>query len=446
MKISKYNLMFKYKTKKLAFNSMTCAFAVVTDSFLKILEKVASKTFNESECSREELDLVESMKKGRFLIDDCFDELEFLKFKNFQGRFSTDRLSLTIAPTFSCNFACPYCYESAKDGFMSQEVMNAVCKTVEQAAQNKKMVHVSWYGGEPLLAKNIIWELSNKFMACAEKFGTNYSAAIVTNGYLLDDRTIRKFLKYKIMRAQITIDGPAEIHNSRRKLKNSSESTFDVILNNAKKALDAGINVAIRINVDKTNENRVNELLDILLNYGLSDAYVYLGHVKAATECCQSISSDCLSTEDYALKFVNFEDVLLKKGFNSNNYPRYPRTLSNNCSADSISSKVIAPDGSLYKCWHDISNPKMSIGNIKDLDDVSDHNIMTQVKYMLFNPFQITECKECNVLPLCMGGCPNVLNKVSCQNWKYSLIETLKQKYDLLFDPVGEVTTKNSKL
>ena len=31
-----------------------------------------------------------------------------------------------------------------------------------------------------------------------------------------------------------------------------------------------------------------------------------------------------------------------------------------------------------------------------------------------------------------MGGCPTITNKVSCQNWKYSLIETLKQKYDLL--------------
>ena len=302
-----------------------------------------------------------------------------------------------------------------------------------KAAGNKKRVHISWYGGEPLLAKNIIWELSNKFITYTERFGANYSAQIITNGYLLDDETIKNFLKYKITNAQITIDGPSDIHNKRRKLKNSSKPTFDVILNNTKKALEAGIGIALRINVDKTNENRVNELLDTLLNYGLKDAYIYLGH------------------EDYAMTFINFEEMLIKKRFNHKYYPSYPRAKSNSCGADSITSKVIAPDGRLYKCWHDISDPDMSIGNIKDLTNLSDQNIMTQVKYMLFNPFKVKKCKECNVLPLCMGGCPTISNRVSCRNWKYSLVETLKQKYNLLVDSTNsfdilkkEVVSKNA--
>lgn len=442
MKLSKYNLMFDYKNEKLAFNGMTCAFASVNDDFFKILKEIKDGTFDKVEHSKEDLDLIKNMKKGGFIIDDCFDELEFLKFKSYKGKFQTDSFSMTIAPTFACNFACPYCYENAKDGLMQQDVMDAICKEVEKAAEKKKSIHVTWYGGEPLLAKNIIWELSEKFIAYAEKFDVNYSAMIVTNGYLLDDETIENFVKYKINRAQITIDGPADIHNSRRKLKNSSKPTFDVILNNAKKALNAGIKIAIRINVDKTNENRVNELLDTLLDYGLKDACVYLGHVQASTEYCQSISGDCLTTEDYAMKYVDFEKTLIKKGFNPKYYPRYPKAKSNYCGADSISSKVIAPDGSLYKCWHDLSDPNMSVGNIKDLTDVSDQNIMNQVKYMLFDPLKKEECKACNVLPLCMGGCPTVSNKVSCQSWKYSLIETLKQKYDVLTNGFNKQTSK----
>lgn len=438
MKISKYNLIFDYKNEKLAFNGMTCAFAAINNDFLEILKSIENGTFDETEQSIKNLDLIKNMKKGGFIIDDCFDELEFLKFKNYQGKFQTDNLSMTIAPTFACNFACPYCYENAKEGFMSQEVMDAICKEVEKAAENKKSIHVTWYGGEPLLAKNIIWKLSDKFITYTEKFDVKYTAQIVTNGYLLDDETIRNFVKYKISNAQITIDGPADIHNSRRKLKNSSESTFDIILSNAKKALDAGIKIAIRINVDKTNENRVNELLDTLLAFGLKDAYVYLGHVKASTEYCQSISSDCLTTEDYALKHVDFEKNLIKKGFNPKYYPKYPKTRNNHCGADSITSKVIAPDGNVYKCWHDLSDPNMSVGNIKDLTDVSHQNIMNQVKYMLFNPFKSEKCRECNVLPLCMGGCPTILNKVSCQSWKYSLIETLKQKYDVLTSSINK--------
>lgn len=445
MKLSKYNLIFDYKNETLAFNSMTCALAAVNSDFLKVLKEIENKTFDKIEHSKKILDLVKDMKKGGFIVDDCFDEIEFLRFKNYRGKFQTNNFSMTIAPTFSCNFACPYCYENARDGFMSQEVMDAICIEVEKAAENKKTTHVTWYGGEPLLAKNIMWELSDKFISYSKKFGTNYSAMIVTNGYLLDDETIKNFLKYKIIRAQITIDGPADVHNNRRRLRNSSKPTFEIILNNAKKALDAGINIAIRINIDKTNEDRVDELLDTLLCYGLKDAFVYVGHVKAATEFCQSISGDCLTDEDYALKFVDFEKTLLKKGFNPNNYPNYPRTKSNNCGADSITSKVVAPDGSLYKCWHDMSNPNMSVGNIKDIANASDQNIMTQVKYMLFNPFKVEKCISCNVLPLCMGGCPTTTNKVSCQNWKYSLIETLKQKYDLLVNSTSSFNNQTSK-
>ena len=432
MKESRYNLVFDYRNKKLAFNSMTCALVMVDDNFLKVLQEVRNKTFNEKEHSREILDLIKDMQKGGFIVDDCFDELEFLKFKSYQGRFRTDALSLTIAPTFACNFACPYCYESSRNGFMAEDVMDAICREVRTAAENKKSVHISWYGGELLLAKSIVWKLSEQFIKDCETFGVRYSASIVTNGYLLDDETIKKFLKYRISSAQITIDGPSNIHNSRRKLKNSSKPTFDVILSNAEKVLAAGINVAIRINIDKTNENYVDELLDTLLGYGLKDAYVYLGHVKASTEYCQSISSNCLTTEDYAMKFVDFEKTLIKKGFNPNNYPKYPKIKSSNCGANSITSKVIAPDGSVYKCWHDLSDPGMSIGNIKNSADLSAKNIMVQVKYMLFDPFKIEKCVSCSVLPLCMGGCPTISNKVSCQNWKYSLVETLKQKYDSL--------------
>ncbi len=42
-----------------------------------------------------------------------------------------------------------------------------------------------------------------------------------------------------------------------------------------------------------------------------------------------------------------------------------------------------------------------------------------------------------------MGGCPTTSNKVSCQNCKYSLIETLKQKYDLLVNSDSGFNNQN---
>ena len=115
--------------------------------------------------------------------------------------------------------------------------MDAICREVQEAAERKKNIHISWYGGEPLLAKDAVWDLSKQFLKSCETFGAYYSATIITNGYLIDDETVENFLKYKIVKVQITIDGPPDIHNKRRKLKNDSKPTFDVILKNVKKFL-----------------------------------------------------------------------------------------------------------------------------------------------------------------------------------------------------------------
>lgn len=431
LKISKYNIIVEHNNKKLAFNSRTCALAEVNERFSSLLNSIESKNFKKENLSEKDLKLFENMKKGGFIIDDCLDEIELLKFHSYQGRFNTDSLRLTIAPTFNCNFACPYCYENTKNEFMSKSVIDAICKEVHDAAEYKKRIYITWYGGEPLLAKNIVWSLSEQFLEDCEKFGAKYFARIITNGYLIDDETVEKFKNYKITKAQVTIDGPPDIHNKRRKLKNSPKPTFETILKNTKKLLDAGIQVDIRINVDKTNEDRIEELLDILLSYHLENTFVYLGPVKPYTEFCQSISATCLSPKSSALKFVDTEKLLLKKGFKSDNYPWYPQAESNNCGADSISSKVIAPDGSMYKCWHDMSFPDKSIGNIKDSSKQNGKNIMTQINYMLFNPFKHEKCLQCNIFPICKGGCPTTSNGVSCKMWKYNLEETLKIKYDV---------------
>lgn len=52
-------------------------------------------------------------------------------------------------------------------------------------ASRTKDIHVTWFGGEPLLAPDVIESLSGRLMALAEERGGRYEASIVTNGYLL---------------------------------------------------------------------------------------------------------------------------------------------------------------------------------------------------------------------------------------------------------------------
>ncbi len=423
MKASRYNIIFEYNGKKMAFNSRSCALAEVDEDFFKILNNppVDGNSGNTN--------LIESMKSGSYIVEDDFDELENLKMISFSGKFGNKGLGLVIAPTLSCNFACPYCYENPSKGVMSPEVQQALLDLAENTAKSKLGVSVTWYGGEPLIAKDVVFSMSEKFIDICRKYGVNYTASIITNGYLIDDEIVESMVKARILDAQVTLDGPEDVHNSRRKLKvDNGEGTFNRIVHNIKKLVNKNINVDIRVNIDKTNSETVEGLLDVLKGNQLDKCDVNFGHVRPYTSVCNSILSNCLNVEEYANTDVKLQNILRQKGFGSSGYPHYPGTKSNYCCADSLSSFVVDPKGNMYKCWNDVGNVSRKVGNV--LDKESYFNSL-HTKYMLWSPFKFKACEECNILPICMGGCPyEGLKKGSpdCEKWRYSLIDILKAK------------------
>lgn len=425
MKPSRYNLIFDHNGKKLAFNTSSCALAEVDKSFLNVLNHCKDLDFyNDSE-------LIKNMKEGSYIVEDDCDELEQLKMLNYIGKFNSKDLSLVIAPTLNCNFACPYCFENSQKGFINKDVQKALFDWVEKSAKNKSNINISWYGGEPLLAKDIIFKMSNKFLDICKKQGVDYNAYIVTNGYLADDVTVEAMAKAKITYAQVTIDGPEDVHNSRRKLKViNKEGTFNKIIENIKKMISKNINVSIRINVDKTNFNRIGELLDVLKFHHLEKCSVYLGHVRPYTDTCSSITPTCFNTKEYANVDLESINLLRSKDFESSGYPHYPFLKHNYCGADSISTFVIDPKGNVYKCWNDVGNISRKVGNILEKEIYFNH---LHISYMLSSPFDNEECKNCNILPICMGGCPYEKlekGKPDCEKWLYNLLNILKFTYD----------------
>ncbi len=71
-------------------------------------------------------------------------------------------VGLTICTTMGCNFDCPYCFENHKAGKMSAEVQDDVVALAERMldAAQRKALSVTWFGGEPLLAPDVIEALS----------------------------------------------------------------------------------------------------------------------------------------------------------------------------------------------------------------------------------------------------------------------------------------------
>jgi len=439
MKPSKYNVLFEHEGKNFAFNGMTCALAEVTDDFFNILDSI--ENLDRLNLNEEEKELFSDMKEANYIIDDSVDELSVLKFRSCYGKFNDKILSLTILPNLRCNFACSYCYEGLqvlngknKIIHIEDDVKEAIYKQVEFAAETKTNIGVSWYGGEPTLSKDIIFDMSDKMIDICEKYNVKYIASMTSNGFLIDDEFIKKAINAKIETIQITVDGPPDMHNFTRKLKNG-KGTFDVIIENIKKMKNKGIPVHIRMNITKLNMDSFADLLDILVSEDLDDCQVIPSSVVPYQNVDSCFVSNCLTAKEFSKKELEYRKILFKRGFIESKYPYMPNYMQNYCFGDNVASYCVDPEGNIYKCWVDVGNCSRSLGNIKEIMDRRLETIGEKaLNYMFWSPFKHQKCKECEILPMCMGGCPHrgTINNhtPNCDLLKYNLIDGLKMLCD----------------
>ena len=123
---------------------------------------------------------------------------------------------------------------------------------VEAKLATDGSLSVTWYGGEPTLYLDMIEALSAQLRDACERRGAQYlPATIITNGYLLTEKTAQRLKAAGIEEAQVTLDGDRDTHNRRRPLK-GGVGTFDRILENVAASRDI-LKIQIRINVDRSN-------------------------------------------------------------------------------------------------------------------------------------------------------------------------------------------------
>lgn len=420
---------------KLAFNSYSCGLAVVDQEYEKLMDILPK--IKDDNVPIELRTCYEAAKEGMFIVEDEFDELLDLYTKrNFQ-KFSIESLGLTIAPTLACNFKCIYCYETSKPGIMNKKVRNKIIEFVEKQSDHLKHLSISWYGGEPLLTKDIIYTLSERFLEICREKNIEYDAFIISNGSLLDDDTIYNLIKYKVRGIQITIDGPPDIHNKRRVNKSGLE-TFDLLIDNINKLLQTEkMEVVLRINVDKSNDSEVEKLISLLgMRLISKNIKITFGQVTAYTDACKTIEASCYNNGEFATKLLHYYEILLKYGFGNYNEFPYPEVKLNYCCAELMNSFVIDPDGYLYKCWNEVGNVEASVGNITQGN--YDITCYKNGMWLQRNPFENKKCMDCSLLPVCMGGCPHndmVLKTGNiCDLIKYNITDTMLKYYEMSKD------------
>jgi len=433
MKASRYNHFL------LAGNGIGLAYNCLSGALIEIepenYDRVRGLVGRPEEASNDEDRLfIHYLSEGGFLIDDGVDEIDRLEEQSRIRRRQKGTMTLTVAPTLACNFSCDYCFVDRSAARMDNNVQDHLVRFVEGRLPETDKLRVSWFGGEPTLCFSIVEKLQRKFNEAADHHDCEMSqVSVVTNGYLLDYKMGRRLRSLGCDLVQVTIDGPKRVHDARRKLSNG-RGTFDTILNNLEQVCDL-LTVRVRINIDQGNADTAAELIDELEDRGLLPKIkVYFAQVQSAGEICASASERCFDPRDFAQSLVQLHRYLIDRGHYRVESPRiiggvYCGALTDNCYA-------VAPTGHWFRCRDRLSiNPDNSNGDIFGTRPTEKQKSNTQ-KFKSWDPFRLDECRRCDILPLCMGGCPlqsesgREGSKTLCSPLKYNLADMLRLRYE----------------
>ncbi len=427
MKPSRYNFFFEGEDGSiLAYNALRNGLAVVDAEI-----RAAVENLEPGGEPRVDSETLAELERGGFVIPDELDELAVLRIRRHVQQYGGNWLGLTIAPTINCNLACKYCFENPTKGVMSEEIQDKVVDFARQAIDaGMRGVSVTWYGGEPLLCLEVIERLSSKLIALCEDKKIGYTADIVTNGTLLSRTVAEKLKALQVTSAQVTLDGPREVHNQRRPYR-SGAGSFDTIVSRLEES--AGIlPVALRVNVDRENVEDARHFYEQLSSYPWFDPgifSVYFGYVRKFSASCRCSEEECLLQGDFWDREYELQEQLVGLGVVE---PAYP-DISSGCGATSTSAYVVGPGGELYKCWNHLGNPDQVVGNVAEPIDFGP----LYIRYLSESFENDPECLECRYLPICMGGCVDVRIKAKlgqmpekdCARWKYYLGRQLELYY-----------------
>lgn len=431
MKWSRYSIFFESKRNGwLLFNTVSRAFLTVDDRLVDAIKGIMEdpEGFDYSEVPM----LYMQLRSMGYLVEDTKDDDFFYveKMRNLTQLYSDSNLLLTIAPTRACNFDCSYCFEHDRHGKpMSDEVEDKLIRFIKSHRSINNNMHITWYGGEPLLAWNRILSIDKRLNDMNRK----HTSGLITNGYLLTEEKVAKLNQLNVVYLQITLDGVKETHDGRRCLVNG-DPTYDVILNNIDLVMKSDFKgmLHVRVNVDERNEEEFVQVYKSMRQKYPKDfgkrITVYPGFVKGDDHADSGCFFDAMRQGEFVQRIYEKYGIIPLNVF--------PKRQSQSCTLTKRKGFVVGPEGELYKCWDDVGIPEKVVGT---LDVKANWNMPLIAEGMVACSYlDDPECKECKFFPICNGGCHRIRQKnlhrefqdSPCTYFKYNIENLLELYYE----------------
>jgi len=267
---------------------------------------------------------------------------------------------LILFPTEQCNLRCIYCYEDFDIGKMPTWLVNATNEFIASKMQHLESLSLSWFGGEPLLAKDIIFDIAEKAQKLSQKYNCKVNGDLTTNGILLDIETLKRLVKLKQNHFQISIDGDEIAHNKTRITRNG-RGTFNKIWSRLIAASETTLDfsITVRVHVTDLNQDSVLDFCKRFNNYLSKDPRFKL-FFKAIEDLGGNNKKivNALIKEKGARKFAEELTQKYTNNITKNESGHYI------CYASKPNSLSIRANGSLNKCTVALNDTRNDIGKI----------------------------------------------------------------------------------
>ncbi len=309
-----------------------------------------------------------------------------------------DPKSVILILTNDCNLRCKYCYSSY--GESSEKMSWEIAKAAVDYVANKESMNVSFFGGEPTLAFDIMKKVVNyvrKINPKVIKFNMQ------SNG--LFSKEILDFIKENKIRTRISFDGTPDLQRKQRPAK-SGDAT-DIIINNIKELVHSKLVDIMRVTVTQDSVDRLSDMVKFAHSLCMSGV-----HLEPCTIVGRALNTGIREPDKnkFVKEFIKAFELaeklnlyvhisgILSLGYRYNfcgacgkNFIITPTGLVTSC-LEVSSFKDTAPDLFIYGHYNHLSK---SFEFNKDI-------LSNQTSRKVIN---IPECKKCFLKWNCAGGC-----------------------------------------
>lgn len=150
--------------------------------------------------------------------------------------------SFHLLTTADCNFRCKYCFESHSKRYMTEHTLKKSIEFIVNPEVSQKQVHIEFFGGEPLLTPNLVFQGVDYARDLAKKYDMQVSCGIVSNMSLVTTDILDE-MKKRGMGFLASYDGKYS-HNDTR-----HPNSEQLVADNIKLTLEKGVRCMVALQV-----------------------------------------------------------------------------------------------------------------------------------------------------------------------------------------------------